>query len=51
MVMRMLVEKYTIPAENQFVFMAALRSDSSRVVTSTTWGNWPFDNHYSTFWQ
>jgi len=35
-----LIEKYMVSAENQFVILAALRSDFCRVVTTTTWGNW-----------
>jgi len=46
--MRILVEKYMVSAENQFLILGALKSDSSRVVTSTTWGNWLHDNHCST---
>jgi len=46
----MLVEKYMVSAENQFI-LAALKSASCRVVTSTALGNWLHDNHCSTFWQ
>jgi len=41
----MLVEKYMVSAENQFLILEALKSDSWRVVTSTTWGNWLHDSH------
>jgi len=47
----MFVEKYMVSAENYFLILTALKSDSCRVITSTTSGNWLHDNHYSTFWQ
>ena len=50
-VMRMLVEKCMVSAENQILILAALKSDFWRIVTSTSWGNWLHDNHCSTFWQ
>ena len=48
-VMRMLVEKYMVSAENLIVTLAVLWNDSFRDIKSTTWGNWLYDNHCSTF--
>jgi len=48
--MRVLMEKYMVSVENQFVILAALRKDFCRVVTTTTWGNWRHENHCSKFW-
>jgi len=47
--MRLFVENYMVSAENQFLILSALKSDSWRFVTSTTWGIWLHDNHCSTF--
>jgi len=45
-----LMEKYMVSVENQFVILAALRKDFCRVVTTNTWGNWRHENHCSKFW-